>query len=145
MTHLASKEELFSECYRLLKDDALLVITDWLSSDVGKWGNHMEKLIELENLSIYPESEQGYISVLEKSGLRILSIRDDTPLYRNYNIEIADSLRKARLELLVGHKDETALQSSIEGYESIAKAMETGELRVIRFVAKKEALVHPQQ
>ncbi len=137
LTHLESKEELFNECYRLLKDDGLLVITDWLSSDIGKWGSHMGKLIELEHLSIYPESEKDYVSCLEKSRFKIVSVRDDSTLYRDYNMGIAESLRTARLELLTGHEDRAAMQASIEGYESIAKAIEVGELRVIRFVAKK--------
>jgi phosphoethanolamine N-methyltransferase len=138
LTHVEKKDELFQECYRLLDNDGLLVITDWLSSEDRKWGENIARLIDLENLALYPESESGYIKSLTNNGFSLNSVRDDSAEYLRYNHEIIARLQ--RLKNIQSYSDlftEAELEASIDGYTSIAKALETGELRVIRFVAQK--------
>lgn len=134
LTHLESKDEIFQEFHRLLNDEGLVVITDWLSSDERKWGPNIAKLVELENLALYPETVGGYIALLEKSGFTVLSVRNDSSLYHRFNQEIA-----ARLQGLtrVNLFDAQELEDAVVGYLSIAKAIETKELRVYRFIAQK--------
>ncbi len=138
LTHLETKDEVFQECQRLLKDDGLLVINDWLSSEDKKWGENIAKLVELENLALYPESETGYREAFERGGFKVLSVRDESPVYLRFNQEIASRLRDpARRSALLEIFTEEELEASIVGYESIAKAIETEELRVLRFTAQK--------
>lgn len=128
LTHIENKKELFDECLRLLKPGGMMIITDWLSSEARTWGPEIAKLVELEHLALYPESETGYIRLLENSGFTVLSVRDDTVLYKSYNEKI--------IRLLQAYKD-PQLEPAIEGYQAIANAMATGELRTIYFAAKK--------
>ena len=60
LTHLETKDEIFQECYRLLKKGGILVITDWLSSEEKRWGKNIGRLVELENLVLFPESKTRY-------------------------------------------------------------------------------------
>jgi cyclopropane fatty-acyl-phospholipid synthase-like methyltransferase len=138
-THLEVKEEVLLECHCALKNEGLLIITDWLSSDDRKWGPNIERLVELEHLVLYPESEAGYIDLFTKNGFTVLSVRDDSLEYSNFNQKTIDRLRDyIRLDALVkcfSNRDE--ILAAIEGYESIKKALDIGELRVLRFVTQK--------
>lgn len=139
LTHIEKKDSVFQECHRLLKSGGLLVITDWLSSDEKKWGENIARLVELENLALFPENESGYIEVLKKNGFTVLSVRDDSSVFFRYNVEIIERLKDPlRRKLLSTYFDEAGLQASIEGYESIARAFDVGELRCLRFVAQKD-------
>lgn len=139
LTHLDTKDEIFQECHRLLRKKGVLVITDWLSAHQKKWGKNIARLVELEHLSLFPENEEGYIETLKKNGFNILSVRDDSFVYLKYNQEIIDRLRDPNQHpFLLNYFDEQGIEDAIEGYESIVKAIETGELRVVRFVSQKE-------
>lgn len=138
LTHLEVKDGVFQECQRLLKDGGQLVITDWLSPEGKTWGENIKKLVELEHLALFPESEVGYIELLKRHGFTILSIRDDSSEYLQFNRKIIERLQDPwELGKYLSRFKEGELEVSIEGYKSIAKALESGELRVVRFVAKK--------
>jgi hypothetical protein len=116
------------------------VITDWLSSEEKKWGSHIGRLVELEHLVLFPESESGYVELLKRNGFTILSVRDDSGVYEKYNMEIIEHLKSyQQLEIPYqqNFKSQEELEASIEGYEAILKALKQGELRVLRFVAQK--------
>jgi cyclopropane fatty-acyl-phospholipid synthase-like methyltransferase len=137
LTHVEKKDSLFQECHKLLKENGLFVITDWLSSEKRVWGNYLAKLVELEHLTLFPESESGYIEIFKRNGFELLSVRDDTPVYLEYNRQIIERLRNLANEPLppdIFSKSE--LEESIVGYESIVNAFEIGELRVLRFIAQ---------
>lgn len=139
LTHLETKDEIFQECYRLLKKGGLFIITDWLSSEDRQWGENIARLVELENLALFPESPTGYIELLKKNGFTLLSTRDDSLVYHGFNQEIVRRLQDPTEQRRLSNCfDDTALAASIVGYESIAKALEIGELKVFRFVVQKE-------
>lgn len=138
LTHLETKDEVFQECHRLLKPGGLLVITDWLSSEDKKWGENIAQLVELEHLTLFPESSTGYVETLKEKGFVVLSEREESAIYQRFNQEIVQRLRDmASQEFLLNHFDQEGVDDAILGYESIAKAMEEGELKVFRFVAQK--------
>ncbi len=124
-----------------MKNGGLLVITDWLSSDEKKWGPNIARLLELEHLVLFPESESGYVEALEKNGFTLLSVRDDSQVYLRFNQQIVASLRNpAEHTALLNCFHGASLESSIAGYEAIVNAIASGELRVLRFVAQKNTL-----
>lgn len=137
-THLEVKDEILQECHLLLKNEGLLIITDWLSADHKKWGPNIERLIELEHLALFPESELGYMLSFEKNGFKVLSVRDDSVAYSNFNQEIIDRLLNYKLLETDAFSNQDEIQASIEGYESIKKALDQGELRVLRFIVQKQ-------
>jgi phosphoethanolamine N-methyltransferase len=139
LTHLETKDEVFQESHRLLKSGGLLVITDWLSADEKKWGENIARLVELENLVLFPESVAGYIETLEKNGFTVLSVRNDSSAYLKFNQEIVGRLADpARHTVLLNYFSDSEREASILGYSSIAEALKAGELKVMRFVAQKK-------
>ncbi len=133
LTHVELKDGIFQECYRLLKKEGLLVITDWLSSEDGMWGENILGLMELEKLALFPETKSRYVDLLKKSGFRVLSVRDDSFVYHRFNEEIVRRLERGFTSCF----NEEELKASIEGYNRIIKALKVGELKVFRFVAQK--------
>ncbi|MDQ5940280.1 MAG: hypothetical protein QG632_6 [Candidatus Dependentiae bacterium] len=137
LTHVSDKNELFVECRRLLKADGLLIITDWLSSESKKWGPNVARLVELEKLSLFAESESGYCATLERNGFSVLSVRDDSGSCIEWNRQIIarlqdPALRESHLKVMT----ELERVAAIEGYEAIIHAMEQGEARMVNLVAK---------
>lgn len=127
LTHVQDKLELFKESLRLLKLNGKLVIVDWLSPTQGIWGKNIKKLIELEHLSLFADTETHYIATLKKSGFTAISSRE----------AIVDSLKDAsQRSRFLKHFDKETLQASIEGYQAIANALGEGELKTVQFIAQ---------
>lgn len=138
LCHLEDKQGLFKECYRILKPGGILVINDWLSPTKGKWGKYVQRLVELEGLSIYPESINGYLEELSEALFSDVEVLNLSEKYAEYNEEIVRELKNLEKEQafteLFGKQLHT---EAIEGYDSIASAMRSGEGLVIQFTAQK--------
>ncbi|MBS0633982.1 MAG: methyltransferase domain-containing protein [Verrucomicrobia bacterium] len=138
LTHVEDKTDIMNECYRTLKPGGLLVISDALSSESRKWGEQINHLNEMESLNMYPESESGYIKLLEKHNFILQSVRDDNKPCKKWTLEIINRLKNpANRAQHLHYFDPAELEAHIEGYEAMLKALETGELRSVRFIAKK--------
>ena len=138
LTHVKTKDEIFQEFYRILKRDGLLVISDCLSSEEKRWGKNIARLVELEHLPMFSESESGYIEALKKNGFILHSVRDDTLICKRFNQEIVQRLQDPMLRPIhLNHFNELELKEAIEGYEAIVRALESGEMRILRFIAYK--------
>lgn len=138
LTHVEDKSDILSECHRTLKPDGLLVISDALSSEARIWGEQITRLNELEDLNMYPESKAGYIKELQKQHFQLLSVRDDDTECQKWTRELIarlkdPSMRSTHLQYFKEHE----LDAHIEGYEAMLKALETGELHSVRFIANK--------
>jgi phosphoethanolamine N-methyltransferase len=137
-SHVEFKDEVFREFYRILKHDGLILIYDCVSREDKKWGKDIARLVELEHLPMYPESESGYLETMKKNGFALHSFRDDTLVSIKFNREIIQRLQDPLLRLVhLNHFTESELQDAIEGYESIVSALKSGELRIVRFLAYK--------
>lgn len=138
LSHVEFKDEVFREFYRILKSDGLVLICDCLSREDKKWGKDIARLVELEHLPMYPESESGYIETMKKNGFALHSFRDDTLICIKFNREVISRLRDPMLRSIhLNYFTESELQDAIEGYASIVSALESGELRIVRFLAQK--------
>ncbi len=138
LTHAEDKNDIFQECYRLLKPDGTLVISDALSSESKVWGEHISRLNELESLNMYPESESGYKALLLKHNFILKSVRDDHAECHKWTLDLINRLKDpAKLSEHLTYFDKDELAAHIEGYEAMLKALEAGELRSVRFIATK--------
>ncbi|MDN3506532.1 MAG: methyltransferase domain-containing protein [Simkaniaceae bacterium] len=138
LCHVENKRELFKECHRILKPGGLLVINDWLSPTKGKWGGYVQRLVELEGLSLYAESIEGYLEVLGEAQFTDVEVLDLTEKYAQYNEEIVRELKKPeKEEAFIRSFSQQLHKEAIEGYDAIARAMRTGEGLVTQFTAIK--------
>ncbi len=139
LCHVDEKQGLFEECYRILKPGSVLVINDWLSPTKEKWGAHVQRLIELEGLSLYAETVEHYVRLLREANFKDIEIVDLSKQYAAYNEDIARQLKTPeKKESFIRSFNEQLHEEAIDGYESIAKAMRLGEVLVIKFTAHKQ-------
>lgn len=137
LCHLEEKVGLFKECYRILKPKGHLVILDWLSPVSGKWGKNIQRLMELEGLSLYAETVEGYLEQLREAHFSEIETEDYTKQYAEYNEDIVKALRNEKKDSFLAAFNEKLHKEAIEGYGSVAKAMHTGEGLEILFQAHK--------
>lgn len=139
LCHVEKKEGLFNELYRVLKPDGVLVINDWLSLKKGEWGPSIQRLVELEGLSLYAETAEGYIQLLTDTRFSEIQVLDVTEHYARYNEEIVRNLMVPKnREAFIQSFGEQLHEEAVEGYSSIARANRSGEGTVTQFTAFKK-------
>ncbi|MCI5053075.1 MAG: methyltransferase domain-containing protein [Simkaniaceae bacterium] len=126
LCHVEDKELLFREVARLLKPGGQFIVNDWIATAHGKWGPNVDRLMEIESLTVVAHSEDHYRKVLVKCGFTIPTVRDDTKLYRDWNQEIIDTL--------IANKGS---REYIESYQALVKAFDEGECKVLQFNSEK--------
>ncbi|ALA24187.1 class I SAM-dependent methyltransferase [Piscirickettsia salmonis] len=137
LTHLDDKLPLFKEVYRVLKPGGELVIDDWLSPVKGQWGARLQQMCDMENLTLFAETEENYHDLLAAAGFSEIQMRDENKNYARYNQKIVDSL--SRLEDKAGFDQrfgENALQETIDSYQMITDSITNNEL-LIRWLRSK--------
>jgi len=138
LTHLDDKTLLFKEVYRVLKPHGLFIIDDWLSPTKGCWGERLQKMCEMENLTLFAETEVNYIKLLRDSGFSNVAIRDENKNYARYNEDIVAHLKSADYaKTFVDKFGEKAWQESIECYQLTADSIKDNELLIRRLKAEK--------
>lgn len=137
LTHLEDKEALFKELKRVLKPNGVLVINDWLAPQQGKWSGGIKRMMEIEDLTLFAETEKNYIQLLKDAGFDTVTSRNDSKLYQKYNEQICvelDGSRKQEFIKLLGSQEEH--QTNLEGYKIISDAFKNQELFSYTFVAQ---------
>lgn len=138
LCHVENKKGLLKECYRILKPGGVLIINDWLSPVKGKWGKHIQRLVELEGLSLYAETLDGYLEVLSEAQFQETKVLNLTEQYALYNEKMVHRLNTPeKKEAFIHAFSEKLHAEAVEGYHSIAQAMRKGEGMVIQFVSYK--------
>ena len=139
LCHVEHKEGLLKECYRVLKPGGALVINDWVSPIKGQWGPNVEKLVELESLSLFAETVDGYVELCENANFSDIEAQNHSSKYAAYNEQIVEELKKtSKKEEFIHSFSEKLYLDAIEGYSSIAKAMREKEGIVLQLKALKK-------
>lgn len=139
MCHIEEKEGILKECYRVLSPNGTLVINDWLSPTKGEWRGHVNRLIELDGLSLFAETVEGYLKRLTGAQFTGVAAQDVTDQYADLNEAIVDCLKAPlKREELIGTFGEPLYFDAVETYDVTAKAMRAGDLLVYQFTASKK-------
>lgn len=138
LVHLENKKPLFDEIYRVLKPNGVLIIEDWLSPIPQKWGPLMQKFCEVDQLTLFPQSEEKYFKVLSQSCFRNILATDESQQYSLYNQKILLRLnQKDTADYFCKKYGETAFQDAVDAYQLVIDAIASDELLVKRLIAYK--------
>lgn len=131
LTHLRDKTTLFNESNRVLKPRGVFVIDDWLSPHKNQWGTRLKKMCEMENLTLYAETETSYKHLLTHAGFTSIDVREENINYYQYNLDIVSRLTKEKSSNTRNPVfNEYSLDEAIENYQLIADAIKDDELLV---------------
>ena len=139
LCHVENKQEIFKECYRVLKSNGILIINDWLSTTKGKWCHDMQQLIKLEGLPLYAETIEGYLEQLTKANFKKVRYFNLSKEYATYNENIVKALKTPeKKEAFIQVFDKQCHQGALDGYALIAKSMSEGHSMEMQFTAQKD-------
>ena len=136
LVHVQDKRELLAEIRRVLRVDGCLVIDDWLSTQADHWGPLMQRLCEVDDLSLFPQTQQAYMTLLHNAGFNYVDMQDESEYYLQCNREIIERLQRPEIkDKFIQRFGDDAWQDAVEGYQCIIDAIGTDELQVQRIVA----------
>jgi ubiquinone/menaquinone biosynthesis C-methylase UbiE len=137
MIHIADKEALFHEVFRVLKQGGLFLASDWLRGDDKPASTEMERYVGLEGLSFAMASPVRYAAAMRAAGFRDVEVRDRNAWYlataRNELAQIEGPLHSKLVELVGA--SETDRQTQV--WEAMIVVLESGELRPTHLKAKR--------
>lgn len=136
LVHVQNKGELFTEIFRILKPKGNFVINDWLSPTSKQWSSGIQKMCELEGLTLFATSLSDYLEIIKKTKFKIKNKKNVSKIYSRYNDEIVSYLKSKKHEF--SSKFSSKLwKESIEGYKLIAESQLKEELIVMEFILEK--------
>lgn len=127
IVHIADKEALAAEVFRVLRGDGLFVASDWLTSRDGEPSAEMRHYLACEDLDFGMASPDRYRAALIAAGFVDVELRNRNPWYRE---EAARELarltgpERAHFEALTS-REEIARQ--IRTWEAMQVVLATGE------------------
>jgi len=113
--HIADKESLAREVFRVLRPGGWFVASDWLTSKDGKPSAAMRYYLECEDLDFGMASPKRYEKALQAAGFRKIALENRNKWYRKQAARELQRLKgpeRADFEKLTG-KDEIARQIKI--------------------------------
>jgi ubiquinone/menaquinone biosynthesis C-methylase UbiE len=139
LTHVNDKLPLFKEIFRALKPGEIFLIDDWLSPTSKQWGAGLQKMCEIENLTLYAFTEKEYIELLQKTGFSHIEIRDENLQYAKYNQDVIKHLNSPDYsKKFIQRFSKEAWKEAIECYQLIADSIKDNELLVRRIRCIKQ-------
>jgi len=139
LVHLEDKAPLFQEIYRVLKPTGCLIIDDWLSPKKNQWGERLQKMCIMENLTLFAQTELDYKTALKIAGFTDIQQRDENNNYTQYNLDIIRRLNQPEIAKAFQQKfGNKQWQEAIEAYKLIADSIQDQELLIRWFKALKK-------
>lgn len=138
LVHVEDKSTLFQEVSRILKPQGFFVVDDWLSPIKNQWGARLQKMCEMENLTLYAQTEADYKNALKNNGFCDIQIRDENRHYVEYNNDIVKRLSNPdNAKVFCSRFGELAWKQAVEAYQLIADSIDDQELLIRWFKATK--------
>ena len=138
LVHVDNKLPLFTEIHRVCKKGGLYVVNDWLSPDGIGFGELVDKMCALEDLTLYPTTMTQYVGVLTEAGFLVESMTSENKEYAQYNADIIARLQQQAIKVqFLAIYSEAEFQESIDAYGWISQAFAQETLLLRRFVSRK--------
>lgn len=127
IVHIADKEFLAGEAFRVLKPGGWFVASDWLISHDGEPSPEMAHYIACEDLDFGMASPERYRRALDGAGFVDVSLRNRNPWYREQGraeLERLSGPDRAKFEAVVGPEE---IANQIKTWEAMVVVLDTGE------------------
>jgi len=129
LLHVADKDALFADIFRLLKPGGVFAASDWLISHDGEPSRAMQAYVAAEGLSFNQASPKRYRLAMQRAGFEDIAITDRNPWYREVARNELQKLKGplyARAAAAVGSD---YVDKNIRTWEAMQIVLDSGEHR----------------
>ena len=137
MVHIADKEALFADLFRLLRPGGMLAASDWMSGGDGPVSPDMAYYLEQEGLGFGMASAARYRAALVKAGFADIEITDRNDWYQERARAEHSALAGPLYDRLAAKVGKDFLDHEIEVWRAMTVVVDSGELRPGHLRAKR--------
>lgn len=127
IVHIADKEALAADVFRVLRPDGWFVASDWLISHDGEPSREMAAYIAAEALDFGMASPERYRRALAAAGFVDVELRNRNGWYREIARAELERLRSTDRDLFVGAIGAAELDHQIATWTAMVPVLESGE------------------
>jgi phosphoethanolamine N-methyltransferase len=139
MVHIADKESLFTEIFRVLKPGGVIAACDWMSSTDGPFTPAMKEYLDAEGLGFGIGSPARYEAAMARAGFRDIRLVDRNEWYRPVVRREYEAVSGALYDDLVARVGKAFADHEIEVWRTLTVVVGSGELRPGHLRARKPA------
>ena len=137
MVHIADKEALFADIFRVLRPGGWVAASDWMSGTDGPFSPDMAYYLEAEGLGFGMASPSRYRAAMERAGFRDIRMTDRNAWYKPLARREHDALCGPLYEQLVATVGKDFVDHEIEVWRALTVVVDSGELRPGHLRARK--------
>lgn len=125
--HIADKESLAKDVFRVLKPGGLFVASDWLISHDGKPSKEMQAYIDAEDLGFGMASPERYRRALEAAGFVSVELVNRNAWYREEAAVELEQLKVSKRAAFEAQLGEEQIARQIRTWEAMVPVLQSGE------------------
>lgn len=127
MVHIADKEAIFAEIFRVLRPGGIFAASDWLIGHDGEPSAEMKAYIAAEGLSFGMASPARYRSAMEAAGFIDIRTVNRNPWYREEAARELNRLRNDLYERAVELTGKAFVDQNVATWTAMQKVLDSGE------------------
>ena len=127
IVHVADKQSLFKEVFRVLKVGGNFVCSDWLRSDDEEPSVKMLHYLQLEDLGFEMESPNQYHLALKNAGFESIYLENRNKWYLNQAKNEVSLLAGVKRQVFEEISSKKYMNSTIETWWAMIEVLKTGE------------------
>lgn len=135
--HIADKQALAADVYRVLEPGGWFAASDWLAGYEGEPSAEMQAYLEAEDLDFGLASADSYRQALQAAGFVDIDIVDRNDWYRQQARLEREQLGGALYDGLANQVGNEFLEHEIEVWDKLIIAVDQGQLRPTHLRCKK--------
>ena len=139
MIHIADKESLFQEIFRVLSPGGIVAACDWMSSTDGPFSEELKAYIALEDLGFGMASPNRYEAAMSKAGFVNIRMTDRNPWYKDQVAHELEALAGPLYNGLVEKVGQEFVNHSVDIWRALKVVVDRGEMRPTHVRASKPA------
>jgi len=137
LIHVADKEGLFAEVYRVLAPGGVFAASDWLTSHDGPPSAAMKTYLDAEGLSFGMASPKRYMAAMTAAGFAEARSDNRNPWYRDHARGELERLKGPLYDQIAAEVGADYVDKNIHTWQAMLAVLDSGEHRPTHLFARR--------